>query len=142
MKQVQADHPFDVVAIVLLPDHLHCVWELPRGDHDYATRWRRIKSLFTEGWLDNSGDEGRRRKKLVKKGERAVWQRRFYEHLVRDEQDLNRCVDYIHWNPVKHQLETRVRDYPWSSFHRYVGARHYNIDWGGVNPIIDLEHSE
>jgi len=69
-----------------------------------------------------------------KRGERAVWQRRFWEHTCNDEDDLKRCVDYIHWNPVKHGLVSRVREYPWSSFRRFVGMGEYSIDWGGVNP--------
>ncbi len=123
--------PFSVMAIVLLPDHLHTVWELPPGDSDYATRWRRIKTLFTrsEAMRDRSGvnlSPSRQKRK-----EQAVWQRRFYEHACRNEDDVKRCVDYVHLNPVKHQLVKRVRDWPWSSFHRYVKLGEYSIDWGG-----------
>jgi putative transposase len=142
IKSVQAERAFALVAIVLLPDHLHCVLELPRGDCDYSTRWRLIKSRFTKYWLERDGTEGLRRASLRSKGERAVWQRRFYEHTVRDEDDLERCVDYIHWNPVKHEFVSRVRDYPWSSFHRFVSAKHYEIDWGGENPTPDFEFPE
>ncbi|MCA9049433.1 MAG: transposase [Planctomycetaceae bacterium] len=139
---VQRNRAFGIPAIVLLPDHLHCLLQLPRGDSDYSTRLRRIKSEFTKSWLAEGGDEGIRRASLRKKNERAVWQRRFYEHTVRDDEDLNRCADYIHWNPVKHRLVQRVRDYRWSSFHRFVTAGHYDIDWGATNPAPGFELPE
>ncbi len=127
-RSERSRRPFRVTAIVLLPDHLHAVWELPPGDADYATRWRRIKTLFTRAWSPRDAhaaaiSESRRK-------EQAVWQRRFFEHTCRDEADVKRCVDYIHWNPVKHGLVDRVRDWSWSSFHRYVKLGEYSIDWG------------
>ena len=142
IRTIRSERPFQIVAVVLLPDHLHCVWELPPGDDDYSTRWRRIKSLFTSAWIAAGGREGRRSGSRAAKGEQAVWQRRFYEHTVRDEEDLERCVDYIHWNPVKHDLVSRVRDYRWSSFHRFVQLGHYDIEWGGVNPVTDFDHPD
>jgi putative transposase len=142
IRNIRSERPFQMIAIVLLPDHLHCVWELPPGDSDYSTRWRRIKSLFTSAWIAGGGREGARGTSHAKKHERAVWQRRFYEHLIRDEEDLNRCADYIHWNPVKHGVVSRIRDYPWSSFHRFVDAGHYDIGWGGTNPVQDFEHPD
>jgi putative transposase len=142
IRNIRSERPFQMVAIVLLPDHLHCIWELPPGDSDYSTRWRRIKSLFTSAWIAGGGPEGTGSTSRTKKRERAVWQRRFYEHMIRDEEDLTRCADYIHWNPVKHGLVPRVRDYQWSSFHRFVDAGHYDIDWGGTNPVQDFEHPD
>jgi putative transposase len=123
-----------MVAIVLLPDHWHTVWTLPPGDQQYPLRWARIKEEFTERWLDGGGSErvqsvSRRRHRM-----RGVWQRRYWEHTLRDEDDLERCVDYIHWNPCKHGLVRRVRDWPWSSFHRYVALGQYDLDWGSVDP--------
>jgi len=101
VAEIRKDRPFETVAYVLLPDHLHVIWQLPRGDDDYSTRWKRIKEEFTLKFLD-SHDEGRRSDTMLLRGERGVWQRRFWEHTVGDEDDLKRCADYIHWNPKKH----------------------------------------
>ena len=131
IQAVQAERPLQVVAIVLLPDHLHTVWELPADDSDYSVRWRLIKSGFTRRWIESEGDEGSVGPSRKRKAERGVWQRRFYEHTCRDEADLKRCVDYLHINPLKHRLVSRVMDWPWSSFHRYVRLGEYPRDWGG-----------
>ena len=133
IRNVQRTHPFRITAIVLLPDHLHAVLELPDGDHDYSTRWRLIKSRFTRLWREAGGTEGTLSRSRQGKGERGIWQRRFYEHTCRDEVDLKRCVDYVHVNPLKHGLVQRVRDWPWSSFHRYVRLGEYSADWGRSN---------
>jgi putative transposase len=130
-RTVRAERPFRVTAIVLLPDHLHAVWELPAGDADYSSRWRLIKSRFTRLWTGSGGVEGLVGPSRGRKAERGVWQRRFYEHTCRDEDDLKRCVDYLHVNPVKHRLVDRVLDWPWSSFRRYVRLGEYPSDWGG-----------
>jgi putative transposase len=130
----QSVRPFEAFADVLLPDHLHAVWVLPQDDQDYSTRWRRIKERFTEGYLAGGGQEATRSASRARRSERGVWQRRFWEHTVRDEDDLKRCVDYIHWNPVKHGLVKQVKDYPWSSFHRFVESGDYDPDWGSVPP--------
>lgn len=129
----QRNRPFKVIAIVLLPDHLHTVWELPRGDVDYSTRWRHIKSIFTRSWLEKDGTSGTRSSSRRDRNEQGVWQRRFFEHTCRDETDLRRCVDYIHVNPLKHGLVQRVSDWEWSSFHRYAKAGEYQRDWGSEN---------
>lgn len=126
--------PFQIVAICLLPDHLHTVWTLPQDDSDYSLRWKRIKEDFTAQWLAHGGEEGHRSQSRSTKQERAVWQRRFWEHTIEDDRDLKRCVDYIHWNPRKHNLVRRVQDWRWSSFHRFVGRGEYDIEWGGTNP--------
>lgn len=141
-RSIKQERPFEIIAIVVLPDHFHCVIELPSGDSDYSTRMRLIKSEFTQSWLANGGTEGRISESRRKKGERAIWHRRFFEHTVRDEEDLERCVDYIHWNPKKHKLVNRVRDWEWSSFHRYVEAGHYDLDWGGTDPVDGFEYPE
>ena len=127
---VRADHPFLITAIVLLPDHLHAVWELPHGDSDYSTRWRLMKSCFSRLWIEAGGDQGFVGDSRRKSGERGVWQRRFYEHACKDNDDLKRCIDYLYVNPVKHRLVDRVSDRPWSSFHRYVRLGEYSRDWG------------
>ena len=130
IKEVQDHHPFELTAIVLLPDHLHTIWEMPRGDQNYSLRWRRIKSLFTTKWITAGGKAAAVSHNRVKRRERGVWQRRFYEHTIQDEADLKRCVDYLHVNPLKHGLVKRVCDWPWSSFHRYVKLGEYSANWG------------
>ncbi len=139
---VRRKRPFDIVAMVLLPDHLHCIWTLPQGDADYSTRWRQIKEEFTCAYLEAGGEEGTRSASRQKRGERGIWQRRFWEHTCVDQDDLNRCIDYIHWNPVKHGLVERVCDYPWSSFHRYVEQGIYPFDWGSMNPCPGYDEPE
>ena len=131
IQAVQANHPFRVVDIVLRPDYLHAVWELPAEDSDYSVPWRLIKSGFTRLWIESAGGEGLVGPSRIRRAERGVWQRRFYEHTCRDEADLKRCVDYLHINPVKHRLVSRVLDWPWSSFYRYVRLSEYPSDWGG-----------
>ncbi|MCL1635196.1 transposase [Luteimonas sp. SX5] len=123
---VRKRHPFQTDAIVTLPDHLHCLWTLPEGDADYPTRRRSIKTRFTAS-LAASGIRANRRCH-----ERAVWQPRFWEHAIRDEMDLSRHIDYIHFNPVKHGLTDRVSDWPHSSFHRFCRDGNLLKDWAGV----------
>ncbi|MCB1734504.1 MAG: transposase [Gammaproteobacteria bacterium] len=124
---VKRRHPFDIDAVVILPDHLHCIWTLPPGDADYATRWGLIKANFSR----RIAREERISASRHQRGERGLWQRRFWEHLLRDDEDVRRHVDYIHWNPVKHGWVNRVIEWPHSSFHRYVNAGVYPADWGG-----------
>jgi putative transposase len=142
IEAIRVDRPFEIDAIVLLPDHLHCVWTLPAGDSDFSVRWRQIKEAFTRLYLDRGGREFVPSASRMRHGERGVWQRRFWEHTCRDQDDVNRCVDYIHWNPVKHKLVTRVRDYPWSSFHRFVRAGIYPLNWGEVDPCPAYDDPE
>lgn len=108
---VQKRHPFETVAICILPDHLHCVWRMPPEDSDYPMRWRLLKSRFTKA-LSRSADSRKGRRE----GERGVWQRRFWEHCLRDADDLDRHVDYIHWNRVKHGLAHDPDDWPYSTY--------------------------
>lgn len=144
IQTVRAKRPFRVTAIVLLPDHLHTVWELPAGDPDYSCRWRLIKARFTRLWTESGGDEGFITQSRNRKAERGVWQRRFHEHTCRDEDDLKRCIDYVHVNPVKHHLVGRVLDWPWSSFHRYVRLGEYPSDWAGSSEWYgdEFRHAE
>jgi len=125
-RRARHKRPFHVEAIVVLPDHLHAVLTLPPNDADYPGRWRLIKTLFSNGVLEASGSIPRYRS-----GELALWQRRFWEHTIRSEDDFSRHVDYIHFNPVKHALVSRVRDWPHSSFHRYVRQGVLPADWAG-----------
>ncbi len=121
------ERPFEIDAIVILPEHLHAIMTLPPTDFDYSGRWRRVKSLFTRAML-NSGASITR----DSRGEYQLWQRRFWEHTIRDDGDFERHVDYIHFNPVKHNLVPRVADWPHSSFHRYVRQRMLPADWAGA----------
>ncbi|MGX1105662.1 putative transposase [Bradyrhizobium elkanii] len=120
------ERPFSVDAVVVLPDHLHAILTLPQGDSDFAGRWRRIKGHFSSRLLAASIELKRR-----SNGDLALWQRRFWEHTIRDEDDFARHVDYIHFNPVKHALVRRVCDWPHSSFHRYVREGVLPFDWAG-----------
>jgi len=131
---VREQYPFTIVAMVLLLEHLHTVWTLPFGDKEYPRRWRKIKEGFTKQFLKQGGCDGAVSASRKRKRERGVWQRRYWEHTVRDETDLERCVDYIHWNPRKHRLVSRVRDWEWSTFHQFVALGQYELDWGGTDP--------
>jgi putative transposase len=126
-RETRARHQFEIDAIVILPDHLHAIWTLPPGDSDFATRWRLIKSAFSRSIA--SGE--RVSESRAAKAERGIWQRRYWEHTLRDEGDVARHVDYIHFNPVKHGHATRVSDWPHSSFHRMVKLGIYPADWAG-----------
>jgi len=134
VEDVRKRHPFTVVATVLLPDHWHLVIQLPNGDQRYSLRMKRIKAGFSEQWLAANQPEAQVTESQRVRGERGVWQSRFWEHTIRDPDDLERCADYIHWNPRKHDLVKRVADWQWSSFHRFVRMAQYSIDWGGVAP--------
>lgn len=142
IQEVQTKWPFRSIAMVLLPDHLHAIWELPRGDDDYSKRWQKIKEKFTRNLLklgvaECSGTDSRRRQQ-----ERNYWQRRFWEHTVRDETDLKNAVDYVHFNPKKHGYVSRVADYPWSTFHRFVQLGDYDEKWGGDDPCPNFDMPE
>jgi putative transposase len=129
---VRKDHPFRIIALVLLPDHLHAVWELPRNDVDYSTRWSLIKANFSREWNKHRLAMPARSKSRISRGESDIWQRRFHEHTCEDDQDLKRCVDYVHVNPLKHELVDRVADWPWSTFHRFVKQGEYPPTWGNA----------
>jgi putative transposase len=118
--------PFAIDAIVVLPEHLHAVLTLPTNDADFSGRWRRIKGQFSSALIE-AGLHLKRRPN----GDLALWQRRFWEHTIRDDRDFARHVDYVHFNPVKHGLAQRVRDWPYSSFHRYVREGQLPEDWAG-----------
>jgi REP-associated tyrosine transposase len=142
LREEQARRTFEIVGIVLLPDHLHTVWTLPGNDANFSVRWSRIKERFTRSYLASGGEEAFQTQSRQRHRERAVWQRRFWEHTCRDDDDLKRCLDYLHWNPVKHGLVGRVRDYPWSSFHRFVDLGEYDLNWGSENPCPQYDEPE
>jgi putative transposase len=131
-RMVQERRPFETIAICILPDHIHSLWALPEGDADFSTRWSLIKSGFSRGL-----DPQPRSKSKIFKREKGIWQRRYWEHAIRDDADLERHVDYVHFNPVKHGYVTRVADWPHSSFHRYVDRGLLDPDWGGY--IKDIQ---
>ena len=125
VRKTRQARPFIIDAWVVLPEYMHAIWTLPTGDADYSTRWRSIKANFSHELgkvLENS--------KCNTKGEYGFWQRRFWEHTIRDEEDYVRHVDYLHYNPVKHGYVPRVIDWPYSSFHRFLANKVYPLDWG------------
>jgi putative transposase len=130
-QEVKEGYPFETIAVCLLPEHLHCIWRLPEGDADYSTRWKEIKRRFTIGYLRDVGPGGERNASRLKQQEAAIWQRRFWEHTIENEEDLEEHLDYVHYNPIKHGLVERVIDWPYSSFARYVKAGIYDKDWVG-----------
>ncbi|MCU0600432.1 MAG: transposase [Desulfobacterales bacterium] len=127
-KNIMVKHSFKIDAFVLLPDHLHCIWKLPDGDHDFSTRWRLIKSDFTRR-CDNKFKFMPLGSRADKK-EQTIWQRRFWEHQIRDEEDFQKHVEYIHYNPVKHKYVSSPKDWEFSSFHKYVREEKYQASWG------------
>ena len=131
----QRRRPFTIDAIVILPDHLHCIWTLLPGDADFSTRWHDIKSRFSARLPITEQLSASR----IKKGERGIWQRRFWEHTIRDELDFERHVDYIYYNPVKHKHADSVLDWPYSSFHRDVQRGIYPPNWAASEDIKNLE---
>ena len=134
ITKIRSKRPFSLVATVVLPDHWHLIMQLPACDDAYSIRLKQIKEEFTRSWLSIVGSEANTTVSQQKRGERGIWQPRFWEHLIEDENDCESCVDYIHWNPRKHGLVRRVRDWPWSSFHRFARSGQYGLDWGGTEP--------
>ncbi len=132
VRQVRARQPFCIDAWVVLPDHTHCVWTLPPGDTDYSSRWKAIKIAFAKTLPKTERLSAVR----LRKGDRGIWQRRFWEHTIRDDRDYAAHVDYVHINPSKHGLVQRVSDWPYSTFHRYVAAGIYPSDWAGTSDIL------
>lgn len=128
IRKVMATRPFEIDAMVILPEHLHCIWSMPEGDADYSSRWREIKKAASRqiSTVTNT------------RHERNVWQRRFWEHAIRDEEDWRKHVDYIHYNPVKHGLVRSPGEWPWSSFSRAVDKGWYDESWGSSEPTTIL----
>jgi putative transposase len=130
IQDVRQRHPFTIDSWVLLPEHIHCIWTLPEENFDFSMRWSLIKSGFSkraktlyhiDEWMNDSKQKHR---------ETTIWQRRFWEHQIRDEDEYQVYMDYIHFNPVKHGLVKRVIDWPYSTFHRYVRLGIYPDNWG------------
>lgn len=122
--------PTEVSAFVLLPDHLHTIWTLPGNDFNYSTRWAWIKKEFSKRYLDAGGVEQNTSASRIKNRRLGVWQRRFWEHFIQDEDDFEAHFDYIHWNPVKHGYALSPKEWPHSSFHKWVKQGVYDLEWG------------
>ncbi len=138
VRRVRQAHPFEIHSWVVLPDHLHCVIQPPEDDTDFTARWRLIKANFAR----NLPHTERRSAVRQRRGERGIWQRRFWEHLIRNEADYAAHMDYTHINPVKHGLVKQVRDWPYSTFHRLVDEGVYPVDWGGSAVAESLSYED
>lgn len=138
VSDVKRELSFELIALVVLPEHLHCVWTLPAGNADYPTRWKKIKAAFSRGLPKGE----RRSASRVSKGERGIWQRRYWEHTLRNDADLRRHVDYIHYNPVRHGHVRTVREWPYSTFHQYARQGIYPTDWAGGGLEVGRDYGE
>jgi putative transposase len=128
VRGVQARHPFSIDAWVVLPDHLHAIWTLPRQDDDFSTRWRLIKAAFSHGL---PATECRSRSRLAR-AERGIWQQRFWEHAIRNDADYAAHMDYVHANPVKHGLVAHPSAWRRSTFRAAVARGIYPASWVGT----------
>ena len=134
-RKTRIERPFVIDAIVILPDHLHAIMTLPSGDSDFSDRWRRIKGNFTRNVVAGGVPVS-----CNHRGEYALWQRRFWEHTIRDDGDFERCADYIHFNPVKHGMVSSPAAWPFSSLHRYARAGMLARDRGGES-LADAQNA-
>ncbi len=137
--RTREEHPFTIDAWVLLPDHLHCIWTLPSDDADFPTRWAKIKRRVSLAVADRYRDEQLLTRSRRTHRESTIWQRRYREHRIRDEDDLAKHLDYVHYNPVKHGLVANARDWPYSTFHRFVARGIYPENWASD---VDLRTGE
>ena len=138
VRKVRRNYPFTIHSWVVLPDHLHCVIQLPDGDSDFSRRWHLIKAGFSRSLPVTEGRSAIRQRR----GERGIWQRRFWEHLIRDEADFRAHMDYVHINPVKHGLVEQVADWPYSTFRRLVEQGIYPLDWAGSSDAECLDYTD
>jgi len=139
IQKVRIDRPFNIIAWVLLPDHLHTIWTLPENDSDYSTRWRLVKGSVSHHVKDILDVKKERTLNQIRKQESGLWQHRFWEHTIRDEADLEKHFDYIHFNPVKHGLVEIPSDWKWSTYHKYVKQGFYNNERQPFDRDIDAE---
>jgi putative transposase len=126
VRTVRARAPFHIDAWVVLPDHMHCMWTLPETDANFSARWQAIKTASSKRVAPGEPRSASR----AGKGERGIWQRRFWEHTIYDDRDYGAHMDYVHFNPMKHGLVGHAGDWPYSSFHRCVAAGIYPASWG------------
>lgn len=141
ISEVKKEYPFKINAWVLLPEHIHCIWTLPDGDADYSKRWGLIKLRFSNQTKNLFFRPELINKSKQKHRESSIWQRRFWEHEIRDQKDYNQHMDYIYYNPVKHRQVSQVIDWPYSTFHRDAQKGMYSSNWGG-NPKNTLEPND
>jgi REP-associated tyrosine transposase len=134
IRRVQERRPFVVEAQVVLADHLHALWTLHEEDSDYPTRWRLIKEAFTREYVPAYGLIWHDHRRHARGG-RTVWQRRYWEHLIRDDRDFSAHLEYIHLNPVRHGLVSAPRDWPHSTFLKWVANGSYDLTWGSKGPV-------
>ena len=137
-QTVQAQRPLRTIAVCVLPDHLHAIWRLPEGDDDFSGRWSLVKRLFSSALPASTVLAPSK----IAKREKGIWQRRFWEHQIRDDVDLQRHVDYVHFNPVRHGLVRQVKGWPHSSFHTYVSRGDLPEDWAGGSVGVDSGFGE
>ncbi len=130
IEHARKQHPFKIDAWILLPDHLHCIWKMPYDDHNFSKRWGIIKAYFSKRTRALFHKTELVSPSRNKHRETTIWQRRFWEHKIKDDIDYQNHMDYIHYNSVKHGLVTNANDWPFSSFHRYVQQGVYPKDWG------------
>jgi putative transposase len=140
ITEVRKTLPFKVEAWVLLPDHLHCIWTLPENDDNYSLRWLLIKRGVSKR-CKNYFDAKKQSTSRKSRNESTIWQRRFWEHHIRDDEDFERCMNYVHINPVQHGYVKRPIDYLYSTFHRCVKLGIYVQDWGS-NPLEPTSHAQ
>lgn len=129
-----------VDGMVVLPDHIHAIWTLPKGDDDFSNRWRVFKATFTKQINPKLYEPIS--KSRYKKGERGIWQRQFWEHNIRDNKDFENHMDYLHYNPVKHGYVKSVVDWEFSTFHRLIKRGVYTKDWGADFIESNLSYGE
>jgi putative transposase len=131
-RYAKTQRPYDIIAAVILPDHLHCLWQLPDGDHSFSARWQIVKTDFSR----------RIPATIRQNGSKTVWQPRFWEHYIRNDEDLRKHLDYIHYNPVKHGLVSAPCHWPYSSFSRFVQMGWYEKAWGTNEPpnLANMEY--
>lgn len=138
VRKIRQTHPFEIVAMVVLPDHLHAIWRLPEGDADFPLRWSLIKAAFSRRIPKTEAICDSRKSKR----ERGIWQRRYWEHQIKDEADLEAHVAYVHMNPVKHGYVAKAIDWPHSSIHREIRAGNIHANWGYVEKSDDGKWGE
>jgi putative transposase len=129
LQSVAIDHPFQILGYVIMPDHLHCIWELPDGDPDFSGRWSLVKARFTRAYAKRF-DTTKPSPSRLRRRERSVWQRRFWEHFIQDDKELNQCLDYVHLNPIYHGFVAHPIEWKHSSFGDYVRDGIYPASWG------------
>jgi putative transposase len=138
-QSTMSTHSFKIDAIVIMPDHLHTIWTLPDEESDFSIRWQKIKGTFSRNY---SGEKAMDiTESMIKKNEKGIWQRRFWEHAIRNQEDFNRHCDYIHFNPVKHGLAHSPSEWKFSSFRKFVEKGLYSSDWGEVEgkELMDMD---